>query len=121
MAAVKLASDAEEPEPELMDLLRVLLEDAASPVVGTAVVAFNAICPDNWEIIHPVYRKLCKALVDMDAWTQIAALSMLLRYARKHFAKPVDRDDTVAAPGNHDAATAPVAITRARFTSIDDF
>ena len=122
MAAVKLASDAEEPEPELMDLLRVLLEDAASPVVGTAVVAFNAICPDNWEIIHPVYRKLCKALVDMDAWTQIATLSMLLRYARKHFAKPVDRDDAVVAPGNQDATTAaPVTVTRARFTSIDDF
>ena len=77
-------------EPELLDVIQVLLHDSASSVVGSAVVAYSAICPDHWEIIHPVYRKVCRALVDMDAWTQVETLKMLLRYARKYFAKPPD-------------------------------
>ena len=100
MAAVKLAAsgggadleqegDAGGYEAELVDVVQVLLKDIASPVVGAAMVAFNAICPDNWAIIHPVYRKVCRALVDMDAWSQMTTLNVLLRYARIHFARPV--------------------------------
>lgn len=49
-------------------------------VLGAAVAAFNEVCPNNWDLLHRSYRKLCHLLADLDEWTQIVVLNVLTRY-----------------------------------------
>lgn len=46
------------------------------------------MCPERIDIVHRIFRKVCHLLADMDQWGQIAALGMLLRYARSQFVDP---------------------------------
>ena len=46
------------------------------------------VCPDKFELLHPVYRKLCHLLADVDEWGQMAILAALQRYVRTHFTNP---------------------------------
>lgn len=48
-------------------------------------------------ILHKQFRRLCRALSEVDEWAQIILLNLLLRYARSNFAKPI--------PPKRDAAT----------------
>lgn len=57
-------------------------------VSGSAVMAFEELCPDRVDLIHKNYRKLCNLLVDIDEWGQSAVIHMLTRYARSQFVDP---------------------------------
>lgn len=46
------------------------------------------MCPNRFELLHPVYRKLCHLLADVDEWGQMAMLAALQRYVRSHFTNP---------------------------------
>ncbi len=85
----------------LMDPLADLIADRSTSVIGAAIVAFDEIAPDNWELIHPHYRRMCKLLKDIDPWGQISVMQMLMRYVRANFADPniglVDSDAISAA------------------------
>lgn len=69
-------------------LLRTLLSDRNPDVVGAAAMAFSAVCPTKWELLHPVYRRLCRLLRECEEWGQVVLLRLLLRYARVHFVDP---------------------------------
>lgn len=71
--------------PQLVQDLSALLGDNQYFVVGPAVAAFLEVCPDRIDLIHKHYRSLVKKLVDMDEWSQIATLRLLVVYARKCF------------------------------------
>eukprot|EP00817_Percolomonadidae_sp_ATCC50343_P003447 CAMPEP_0117426374 /NCGR_PEP_ID=MMETSP0758-20121206/6510_1 /TAXON_ID=63605 /ORGANISM="Percolomonas cosmopolitus, Strain AE-1 (ATCC 50343)" /LENGTH=735 /DNA_ID=CAMNT_0005211523 /DNA_START=144 /DNA_END=2351 /DNA_ORIENTATION=+ len=73
---------------ELTTIIEELLQENNTMVLGAAVFAFNEICPNNFELIHPVYRKLCRFLVDCDEWGQSVIIKMLTRYARTQFLSP---------------------------------
>jgi len=73
---------------ELTGVIEKLLADNNTMVLGAAVFAFNEVCPNNWDIIHPHYRKLCKYLVDCEEWGQVIILGTLLRYGRTQFLSP---------------------------------
>ena len=45
--------------------------DRTTLVVGSAVMAFEEVCPERIELIHKNYRKLCTLLVDVDEWGQV--------------------------------------------------
>lgn len=57
-------------------------------VNGSAVQAFEHVCPDRIDLIHKNYRRLCNLLVDIDEWGQVVVLNMLTRYARSQFIDP---------------------------------
>ena len=57
-------------------------------VVGSVVMAFEAICPDRIDLIHKNYRKLVNLLADVDEWGQVSVINMLTRYARTQFVDP---------------------------------
>jgi len=57
-------------------------------VAGSAVMAFEDVCPDRIDLIHKNYRKLCNLLIDIDEWGQVAVIHMLTRYARTQFVDP---------------------------------
>lgn len=89
--------DAEQKE-ELITVIEKLLSDRTTLVVGSAVMAFEEVCPERVDLIHKNYRKLCNLLVDVDEWGQVIIINMLTRYARTQFANPnledyVDADE----------------------------
>ncbi|KAK6506463.1 AP-3 complex subunit beta [Arthrobotrys conoides] len=71
--------------PLLTDLVATLLGDKSYYVIGAAVMAWWEVCPERIEMVHPHYRGLCKLLIDMDEWGQLALLRLLTVYARKNF------------------------------------
>ena len=90
IALTKLAGMGNEREQtaELMELLKKLLQDNSVMVLGSAVVAYNEICPNDYFLIHGCFRKLCQLLADLDEWTQVSVLEVLTRYCRTQFTDP---------------------------------
>eukprot|EP01041_Mallomonas_annulata_P006874 gene6874-13937_t len=72
----------------LKQILEKLLKDASTMVLGSAIAAFNEICPTSYEVLHRVYRKICHLLADMDEWTQVPVLEVMTRYVRNQFTDP---------------------------------
>ena len=57
-------------------------------VAGSAIQAFEEVCPERIDLIHKNYRKLCNLLIDVDEWGQVVIINMLTRYARTQFVNP---------------------------------
>ncbi|KAK6338062.1 AP-3 complex subunit beta [Orbilia brochopaga] len=72
---------------DLVEYVGTLLGDKSYYVIGAAVMAWWEVCPDRIDLVHPHYRGLCKLLIDMDEWGQLALLRLLTVYARKNFPK----------------------------------
>jgi AP-3 complex subunit beta len=88
-AIAKLVSLSDGAEQESCDqFVATLLNDTSPMVLGSAVTAFAEVCPQNWAIFHPNYRKLCQLLADCDEWAQITILGVLARYLRTQFMDP---------------------------------
>ncbi|XP_017875805.1 AP-3 complex subunit beta-2 [Ceratina calcarata] len=87
-AIPKLYSLDSEQKDELIGVLEKLLSDKTTLVVGSAVMAFEEVCPERIDLIHKNYRKLCNLLVDVDEWGQVVIVNMLTRYARTQFINP---------------------------------
>lgn len=87
-AIPKLYSVAPDTKEELEEMVATLLNDSSTLVLGSAVHAFNVVCPTAYDLIHPQYAKLCTLLVDCDEWGQTIILNMLVRYIRTQFLNP---------------------------------
>ncbi|XP_059480112.1 AP-3 complex subunit beta-2 isoform X2 [Neocloeon triangulifer] len=87
-AIPKLYSLDQDQKEELIQVLEKLLSDKTTLVVGSAVMAFEEVCPDRIDLIHKNFRKLCSLLVDVDEWGQVVIINMLTRYARTQFTDP---------------------------------
>lgn len=74
--------------PMLLELLEKLLADNNPEVVSAALVTFKKSFPDRLDLLHGVYRKLCRMLAKLNEWGQAAALDMLVKYARIYLPKP---------------------------------
>ena len=57
-------------------------------VAGSAIQAFEEVCPERIDLIHKNYRKLCNLLVDVEEWGQVVIIQMLTRYCRTQFVNP---------------------------------
>lgn len=71
--------------PQLLEYLTILLGDKQYYVAGAAVAAFLDMCPDRLDLIHKHYRGLVRKLVDMDEWSQLATLRLMIVYGRRCF------------------------------------
>ncbi len=87
-AITKVYSMDPEQKPTLREFIVTLLNERSVASLGSAVAAFNVVCPDEWELLHPHYRKLCIMVVDSDEWSQVHMINALTRYARAHFVNP---------------------------------
>ncbi len=100
-------NDFERMDPSSLDQLIVLLKTLlASPsplTLGASLTAFNEICPDRLDILHPYYRHICRILVDADEWGQVVALSVLTRYARTMLEKPEPKVEKQEMPAGEKA------------------
>ncbi|KAK4311786.1 hypothetical protein Pmani_016742 [Petrolisthes manimaculis] len=87
-AIPKLYNLDPEQKEELIKVIEKLLSDKTTLVVGSAVMAFEEVCPERIDLIHKNYRKLCNLLVDVEEWGQVIIINMLTRYARTQFVDP---------------------------------
>ena len=91
LACVKCVRLDPSTRPQVEEYITALLADKQYYVAGAAVQAFMEICPERLDLIHPIYRRLVKMIVDMDEWGQLAVLRLLTVYARKCFPKRTKR------------------------------
>lgn len=84
----KQISQDQDQKEVLTEIIQDLLGDKQTIVLGSAVAAFNEVCPERLDLIHPHYRKLCNLLADIDEWGQISILTLLIRYGRSQFVNP---------------------------------
>ncbi|KRZ78359.1 AP-3 complex subunit beta-2 [Trichinella papuae] len=89
-----------EQKDQLIEIISRLLADKATLVIGSAVYAFEEVCPERLDLIHKHYRKLCTALVDVDEWGQVLIINMLTRYARTQFTDPAILEKSSSDCGN---------------------
>lgn len=61
-------------------------------MAGSAIQAFETVCPERIDLIHKNFRKLCSLLIDVDEWGQVIIINMLTRYARTQFVDPNAND-----------------------------
>lgn len=87
-AIPKLFSLDPETKDQLIEVLERLLGDKTTLVAGSAIQAFEEICPERIDLIHKNYRKLCNLLVDVEEWGQVVIINTLTRYARSQFINP---------------------------------
>lgn len=72
----------------LVEVIATLLKDRSNIVIGSTIMAYNEVCPNRFDLIHPCFRKLCSMLGDCDEWGQMSILGVLLRYGRNQFLNP---------------------------------
>ena len=66
----------------LIEIIASLLKDRSTITIGSTIMAFNEVCPNRFDLVHPCFRKLCGLLADCDEWGQMAILGVMLRYGR---------------------------------------
>ncbi|WAR10496.1 AP3B2-like protein [Mya arenaria] len=91
---VYLTSIDPEQKDQLVEVIEKLLGDKTTLVAGSAIQAFEEVCPERIDLIHKNYRKLLNLLVDVEEWGQVVIINMLTRYARTQFVNP-NQGDTV--------------------------
>lgn len=115
----KLYSFSRDMAEDLYEILLKVFDSEPSPlVVGSACEVFNSMCPERLEAIHYSFRKICKMLVDMDEWSQVAALNLLHRYARENFVNPNRRS---GGESREEGAGMAEAAEPKAVESVDDF
>ncbi|GAA5901016.1 hypothetical protein JCM6882_006002 [Rhodosporidiobolus microsporus] len=83
-----LADSTSDNRAALLPTLTVLLDNASPLTIGAALSAWETVCPQKWELVHPNYRRWCKMLVDVEEWGQVVLLRVLGRYGRSFFLDP---------------------------------
>lgn len=82
-------SDSEN-RAQLERVVEVLLRSAGPLTLGSALSAWEDLCPENWELIHPGFRAWCAMLGDVEEWGQCVVLKVLGRYVRTFCRDPVE-------------------------------
>ncbi|KAF8561741.1 hypothetical protein P879_08452 [Paragonimus westermani] len=100
-ATLKVYSLDPDEKAHLVEIIELLLADKTTLVIGSAVHAFEEICPERLDLIHSHYRKICSLLMDVDEWGQVVILHMLTRYARTQLLHPERyATESTVIPGN---------------------
>lgn len=75
--------------PALIPHLETLLADRHPSVLGSALLSLKCVAPERYDLLHPHFRRICHALVDIDEWNQPMAVRTLAAYARANLRQPI--------------------------------
>jgi len=92
---MKLSEVEESLLPQLSDLLSKVLKDPYMLVVGPALLVLHTLFPNRLDLLHPHYRRICRALNSFEEWYLPTTLTVLLRYARTYLDRRVLGIDTL--------------------------
>ncbi|MBW0460462.1 hypothetical protein O181_000177 [Austropuccinia psidii MF-1] len=88
--------DSETYNSKLIDgPLKRLLQDRSPLVVGVALLSWESICPNRWDLLHKNFRFYCWVLADLEENGQHILIRVLTRYIRQHFTNPNLSTDVV--------------------------
>ncbi|KAJ1287279.1 hypothetical protein BS78_03G419300 [Paspalum vaginatum] len=79
-ALCKLCDLLPDESTALQEIVDILFNDNSPGVVGAAAVAFKSVCPTCLALLSKHFRRLCETLPDIEEWTQIVLIDILLRY-----------------------------------------
>lgn len=79
-ALCKLCDLIPDENAALEEIVDTLFSDNSPGVVGAAAVAFKSVCPSCLPLVSKHFRRLCETLPDIEEWTQIVLIEILLRY-----------------------------------------
>ncbi|KAF8659046.1 hypothetical protein AX16_001919 [Volvariella volvacea WC 439] len=79
-------------QPALIGIITTLLRDKSPISIGSAVIAFESVCPTRLDLLHKHYRRLCRGLIEVEEWGQVNLINLLLRYARTMLPRPIVDD-----------------------------
>ncbi len=79
-------------QSSLITIITTLLADRSPVSLGSAVVAFEGVCPTRLDLLHKHYRRFCRTLIEADEWGQVSLANVLLRYARNMLPRPLAKD-----------------------------
>lgn len=92
-ALIKLSEWRGVEQGEIVKLLTKLMTDSNMYVVGPALFAFNVVCPERLDILHPFFRRLVASFDEIEPCFIPSAVSALMRYTRHYLDKQlVDPD-----------------------------
>ncbi len=90
-ALAKLVPRCDDMQRQMMlQLLKeeILDKESSTMVLTSSLVAFCELCPNQLELLHSSYRKICHLLTDMDEWGQVVIIDLMTRYCRRFFKEP---------------------------------
>lgn len=98
-AIIKACEADPEQIQDYIPIIKRLLEDQSPIAFSGAIAAYWTLCPDNIDLLHPIYRFMCQNIRKYDEWTQIYILRSLTIYSRYCFKNPDlgEEDETGAA------------------------
>lgn len=88
LSALAKADPSTENRRELLPTLEVLIQNSSPLTVGAALAAWGEVAPGRWELIHPMWRRWAKMLMDVEEWGQCELLGVMTRYGRTFFLDP---------------------------------
>jgi len=78
---------------EFLPILQRLLLDPSPISFSGAIAAYWSICPDNIELLHPIFRPVLQNIHKYDPFAQIHILRSMTVYARYCFKNPTEEDE----------------------------
>ncbi|KAH3672243.1 hypothetical protein WICMUC_004338 [Wickerhamomyces mucosus] len=89
ISLVKLFNNyGESSKDELVESIKKLLKDTNVNVLGSTILAYRDICPNNFDLLHGHYRRFISLLDEFDDWSQIYTIEIFTNYARLYLPKP---------------------------------
>uniref|UniRef100_A0A0A9EPA0 Clathrin/coatomer adaptor adaptin-like N-terminal domain-containing protein n=1 Tax=Arundo donax TaxID=35708 RepID=A0A0A9EPA0_ARUDO len=77
-ALCKLCDLLPDESTALKEIVDVLFADNSPGVVGASAVAFKSVCPSGLTLISKHFRRLCETVPEIEEWTQIILIEILL-------------------------------------------
>lgn len=94
-AIPKLFSLDPDLKDDIISIIERLLNDKTSLVLGSAVQAFEEVCPERIDLVHQNYRKFASLMADFDEWGQVILINLLIRYGRTQFVDPAKTENHI--------------------------
>eukprot|EP00457_Paulinella_chromatophora_P000815 gb/GEZN01000815.1/.p1 GENE.gb/GEZN01000815.1/~~gb/GEZN01000815.1/.p1 ORF type:complete len:1083 (+),score=281.68 gb/GEZN01000815.1/:92-3340(+) len=91
-AIVKVYRVDPDQKDTMVELIKELMASTHPGVLGTALYAYSAVCPENVEMLHPHFIKIYHLIADFEEWAQIVAIGILMRYGRTQFTCPFEEE-----------------------------
>ncbi|ODV71135.1 AP-3 complex subunit beta [Cyberlindnera jadinii NRRL Y-1542] len=73
---------------ELVDFIKQLLRDKDPHVLGSVILAYRMVCPDDYTLLHGHFHRICSMMREFDEWTAIYFIEILTNYSRHFLPKP---------------------------------
>lgn len=102
----------EDIEDELIELLKDLLSDADPQVISSAVLVLKECFPEKLELLSGHFRYFCNILHELDSWSQVALIPLMINYTKKFIPRPTVVDtssqETIPLPDRYNEIKFPV-------------